>query len=258
VVNRCVGFRRIRRSLDIAILPLVAVGFGLAICACGNSAAPHQATAAPSRQTSRSSPVTNSLPPSSTPCGSIGPTTAPASSSRLAPLLMTSSDVPLGYVTEGQPTLSATSEFFAAVPESLPQVSDSFSMNSDPGPGGVDLTQMAIVEALTKTSSAQSAILLLQKVEAAQTACGGGTGTSIALPGDVPNLIATESIGSTSSQSIATAVVLVQRGPYVVEVRWFNSNLADPTLARLPSSARLPSPQAMESVVNAALGHLPT
>lgn len=202
--------QRIRRSLDIAILPVVAVGAGLVISACGNKPPSHRTATAPSTRTSRPSAVTNSIPLPSTPCGDVGSITTPAPSSRLAALLMTSSDVPVGYVAEGQPTPSATSEFFAAVPESLPQVSDSFSMNSDPGPGGVNLTQQVIVEALTKTTSAQSAFLLLQKVEAAQTACGGGTDTSIALPGDVPNLTPTESIGGTPPSHLRQPNVMVK------------------------------------------------
>ena len=81
---------------------------------------------------------------------------------------MTNEDVPTGYATEGPQTTPGGLEFFAAVPAALPQAYIMFSMNSDPGPGGTDLTQDGIIEAVTKASTTEAAVLLLQKIELPQ------------------------------------------------------------------------------------------
>jgi hypothetical protein len=163
----------------------------------------------------------------------------------------------VGYVTEGPQTTPEGPEFFAAVPAALPLAYVMFSMNSDPGPSGTDLTQEGIIEAVTKASTTQSAGLLLQKIEAAAAACGGGAGTSVAIPDAIPHLRAIESTSTTSTQSVASAEVLSQKGDYVIEVRWFNTDLANPTSPSLPSAPTLPTPQVVASIVDAALSRLP-
>jgi hypothetical protein len=155
---------------------------------------------------------------------------------------MTNPSVPAGYVTKGPQTTPGGLEFFAAVSATLPLAYVMFSMNSDPGPGGTDLTQDGIIEGVTKASSTKAAVLLLEKIKAAAAVCGGGAGTSVELPGAVPNLTAIESTSATSAQSIASAEVLSQKGDYVIEVRWFNTNLANPTSPSSPSAPTLPTP----------------
>ena len=170
---------------------------------------------------------------------------------------MANADVPAGYVTEGPQSTPGGPEFFAAVPAALPLAYIMFSMNSDPGSGGTDLAQDGIIEAVTKASTTQAAVLLLQKIEAAAATCGGGASTSVAIPDAVPNLTATESTGTTSSQSVGSAEVFSQKGDYVMEVRWFNTDLANPTSPSLPSAPTLPAPQVVASVVDAGLSRLP-
>jgi hypothetical protein len=133
-----------------------------------------------------------------------------------------------------------------------------YALNSNPGgPGGIDQTQDGIVEALAKTASARSAVAFLEKVEATGRACGA-TGTSLPLPGSVPNLMATESGGGSSAQNILSAIVFAVKGPYVVEVRWFNTTLANPSSAApTPAAPPLPPATVIGSVVDAALARIP-
>ena len=75
------------------------------------------------------------------------------------------------------------------------------------------------------------------------------------LPGSVPNLsAATESGPANRSQYISSAIVFATKGPYLLEVRWFNSSLIQVATTDAPP---LPTPAVMGSVVDAALARLP-
>jgi hypothetical protein len=176
----------------------------------------------------------------------------------MEPLLLTAADVPAGYVTRG-PQLSppsGTPEFFDALPSDVPVAYVMFSMNAGQDLGGVAPSQDGITEAIAKAASPGAAIALLQKVEAAVSACGG-SGVSIVVPGSVPNLVASEQTGGTASQSIATAEVFAVMGNYIVEARWFNSNLANPTDQTSPAAAATPTAQAIGAVIDSALRRIP-
>ena len=111
-----------------------------------------------------------------TPCpGFAGPGPVPPSP-QIEPLLLTSSDVPAGYETHG-PQLtppSGTPEFFDTVPANDPTAYVAFSLNSNPGPGGVPQSQDGIIEAVGKATSPEDASSLLQQVYASATIGGAG------------------------------------------------------------------------------------
>lgn len=177
----------------------------------------------------------------------------------MEPLLLTTTEMPVGYVTKG-PQLtppSGTPEFFGALPPDVPVVYETFSMDSNQGPADIALTQDSITEAVAKATSSDAAIALLQKVDAAATACGGN-GTSIAVPGSVSNLVASQQDGATASQSFATAEVFAVTGSYILETRWFNTNMANPTAPMPPAAAVAPTAQTIGTVVDAALRRIPT
>jgi hypothetical protein len=131
-----------------------------------------------------------------------------------------------------------------------------FSMNSNPGPEGFPQSQDGIIEAVARASSPTAAAGLIETIEAAAKACGAG-GNSVALPGSVPNLFASETNGRTRSQSIAAAEVFAVKGDYVNETRWFNTNLADASSVVLPAPPPMPTPDVIGSVVDAALSRIP-
>ena len=248
------------RSWWNGVLTIAVIGFGALFTGCTTNPSTDQRDASDHQAVASSSTTTSSVPAVvTTPChGVAGPGPAPAASAAaIEPLLLTAADVPSGYETTGpQVTPPSGPEFYAAIPPSVPVAYVAFSMNSNPGPGGIQQSQDGIIEAVARASSPQAATGLLQTVEAAAKACGAG-GNAVALPGSVPNLFALETNGGTSSQSIATAEVFAVRGDYVNETRWFNTNLAEASSVVLPAPPPMPTPDVIGSVVDAALGRIP-
>jgi hypothetical protein len=248
------------RSWRNAGLAIAVIGFAVFLTSCTTSPSTTQRDAPEHQGVASTSTTTSSVPAVVTPCQRVaGPGSAPAASaSAIEPLLLTPGDVPAGYDTTGpQVTPPSGPEFYGAITPPVPVAHVEFSINSNPGPGGVPQSQDAITEAVAQVSSAQAAAALLQKVNAAAMACGAG-GNLVALPGSVPNLFASETSGGTSSQTIATAQVVTVKGDYVMETDWFNSNLANASSAMLPAPAPLPTPEVIGSVVDAALGRIPS
>jgi hypothetical protein len=134
-----------------------------------------------------------------------------------------------------------SAEFYGALTDTVPVAYVAYSMDSDP-------------EALAKATSPAATVALLSQTKMLVQRCGGG-GTAVMLPGSVPNLsAATESGPANRSQYISSAIVFATKGPYLLEVRWFNSSLIQVSTTDAPP---LPTPAVMGSVVDAALARLP-
>lgn len=133
----------------------------------------------------------------------------------------------------------------------MPVAYISFAMGS--GPAGPFFN---IVEALAQGTSAQAAINLLKQVNDVATRCGY-TGTLVDLPGSVPGLVAVANPdGGQRGELISSAIVFTTTGPYVLEVRWFNSLDTYNTGVTGPQPA-LPTPAVMGSILDAALAYIP-
>jgi hypothetical protein len=204
-------------------------------------------------------------PPSSSatidPCpSSFGAPPVPPGSQSLTSLLLEASDVPPGYTTTGAATASpdGSAEFNGALPATVPVAYTAFSIDS--GSGAIDQIHEGIIEALTEASSPTTATDLLRRTDTLVAECGGD-GTTVTLPGSVPNLSAAIESGDASrSQVSSSAIVFATKGPYVLEVRWFNSNVIVDESAGPPADAPpLPTQAVMGSVVDdvSALSKLP-
>ena len=241
-------------------LSIAVIGFGVFLTSCTSSPSTTQRAATAHRGVFSTSTTAGSVPATVTACqGVAGPGPAPAASaSAIEPFLLTPGDVPSGYETTGpQVTAPSGPAFYGAVTPPVPVAFVEFSKDSNPGPGGVAQSQDSITEAVAHASSAQAAADLLQKVNAAAKACGAG-GNLVPLSGSVSNLFASETNSATSSQTMATAEVMAVKGNYVIETDWFNSNLANASSVVLPAPAPLPSPEVVASVVDVALGRIPS
>lgn len=239
-----------RRSVFPAAVITLAAPLWLGACGGGSLPARSSTTAITTASTTTTA---------SAPCISVGPGPIDRSASSLMPFLLEVGDVPVGYVTRGPQTSPPSGpEFYGSVTRGTPVAYIAFAMNSNPGgPGGIDQTQDGIVEALAETTSARSAVTFRDQVEASGAACGA-TGTTVALAGSVPNLTATESGGGSRAQNILSAIVFVVKGRYVLEVRWFNTTLTDPSSAApTPAAPPLPPPTVIGAVVDAALARIP-
>jgi hypothetical protein len=195
----------------------------------------------------------------SPPCETLGSPHVQPAAAALLPLLLVPQDLPAGYTTTGPVTEEpAGPEFFGVVPSTVPIAYVVFAMNSNPtGIGGTDLTQDGVIEALAKTSSPTQAVALLQAIDQEVTACDAG-GSTVTLPGTHPPMTVMASVGGTSAQSIASAASFSTKGSYVLSVRWFNTNLVDPSSASPPTAAPpLPTVAVIASVVNAARNRIP-
>jgi hypothetical protein len=196
-------------------------------------------------------PTTTTTPPA---CASTGPSpaTVPAATA-LEPLLLTLDDVPVGYASTGpQTTAPATaSAFYGAVPPSLPLVSVDFTLGSAATGPTYDIT-----EALTALTTDQAATDMLHTVSKVARACGL-TGTPVTLSGTTPSLVATTSIGGTGDEDITSAVVFTTKGPYLLELTWWNSVAVYPD-GPPPAPPPLPGIDQMTDLAQAALAHLPS
>jgi len=259
----------VQRPLLVIAVFMAALPVAIADCAESptNSTA-HSGTpeATPtSLRTTTSLPTTTSTTNSSSspgavdPCpSSFGAPPVPPGSQSLTPFLLETSDVPPGYVTTGATTSSpdGSVEFNGSLPDTVPVAYIAFSIDSNPGPGAIDETHEGIIEALAKANSTAAAVSLLRQTEVLVDKCGGD-GKPVALPGSVPNLTAATELGSGGPQYFSSAIVFTTKGPYLLEVRWFNSNvIADGS--DLPTNwPSLPTPAVMGSVADAALGRIP-
>ncbi len=171
---------------------------------------------------------------------------------QLDPLLLTLNDVPNGYTTTGPETVnSSPPEFLGVVPMSVPIAYITFTMgNATTGPSS------GIVEALDQTMSPQRAAGLLNKINSLVSECDDGAGTTVDLPGPVPNLVATEFNSGSSIEALLLATVFTSKGPFLLEVRWFSQELISGSEPN-PSLPPLPTPAVMGAVMDAALAHIP-
>jgi hypothetical protein len=169
---------------------------------------------------------------------------------QLDPYLLTLEDVPNGYTTPGPETVnSSPPEFAGVVPMSVPIAYITFTMGDAPaGPSSV------IVEALDRTMSPQQAESLLSRINSVDTECGDEGEQTVDLPGPVPNLVATIGNGGSSIQDLLAATVCATKGPFLLEVSWFNGVITALVKGVPPP---LPTPAVMGSVVDAALAHIP-
>ena len=94
--------------------------------------------------------------------------------------------MPIGYITAGATTTSpdGSAEFNGSVPDAVPVAYIAFSMGSSSGPGQI---HEGLIEAIANASSTVAAVGLLRRTELLGDKCGG-QGTTITLPGSVPNL----------------------------------------------------------------------
>jgi hypothetical protein len=245
-----------------AVLMVAAMVSGTTCAGCGSKtptarekAAVGATTSRPTTGSSSAGPTTTAPGASSSLCEDSGGSPAPLpGSARLDRLLLDVHDVPAGYATNGPQASVSGPEFDGAVSTTLPTSYITFSMGSDPGPTS------GIIEAVAEAPSVRAATSLLDHVHAVATACDLGAGMTVALPGVVPHLTATTTIGGTSNEYISTADVFTSKGRYLVEVRWFNSQYIpeNPVTERqAPGPQPLPTPTVMGSVVDAALTHIP-
>jgi hypothetical protein len=172
--------------------------------------------------------------------------------SQLDPLLLTLADVPSGYTTTGPETVnSSPPEFDGVVPKSVPIAYITFAMGSArTGPSS------GINEALDQTTSPQAAASVLSQVNSVDAECGNGGETTVDLPGQVPNLVATIANAGSSIQSLLIATVYTSKGPFVLEVNWFSQELISGSEPN-PPLPPLPTPAVMGAVMDAALARIP-
>jgi hypothetical protein len=251
---------RVRTWRAVSVVAAVATatvgaGCGSQRPTAGPQAAVRSTTSRPTTGSTSAGTTTTAPAASSSSCGEFGGSPAPLpGAARLASLLLDVHDVPAGYATTGPQVSVSSPEFDGALSATVPMSYITFTMGRDPGPTS------DIVEAVAEASSAPAATSLLDHVKAVATACGMVPATTVALPGVVPHLTATTTIGGTSNEYISTAEVVTTKGRDLVEVRWFNSQYVPENTAtetQTPGPQPLPTPTVMGSVVEAALTHIP-
>jgi hypothetical protein len=173
---------------------------------------------------------------------------------RLRRFLLASDDVPSGYTTKGaQTTGTADSEFYASVPSTVPVWYIHFNKRPDVGQAEArTLPFYAISETIGEVDSPEVATQQMTRIMAAaeQDQCNPDGGT-VAIPGSVPGLTAVEGFGGSSAGSLASATVLVAKGPYVVNVMWSSQSLSETATLTQPTAAEI------ASLVNTALARIP-
>jgi hypothetical protein len=182
------------------------------------------------------------------------------------PLLMTSADVPPGYVEAGPKiTTPSSDQFVASVPSTTPVVYTAFSLGTGPPavPSGTLYTQ-AIDETIGDVGSTHLAAQMVARIQALwpEPQCSGDTNgdSTLALPGPLPNLIAYgHGLGSSCPLGLVDATVLVAKGPYVINIMWGSQvNSYRNTQPSGSCTPPLPSASGMVSQVEAALAHIPS
>jgi hypothetical protein len=222
-----------------------------------------QAAAPPTTKTAGSA-VTTAVPPTTTiplhadACASFDPGPPyPPVSPRLAPLLLTLGDLPVGYGSSPSSIVGLLGEFNSAAPRSLPSNGVEYYDTGDPSSYDEPVYfGQGVSETLGEASSAQAAQMIMENLSSETNRCHPGT--PLDLPGTQPNVVASVSLGVTYSSAIAYAT----KGPYVVQLTWadapYPATGTSPT-GTLPTDAlaQLPPAAEMAAVANAALAHLP-
>jgi hypothetical protein len=180
-------------------------------------------------------------------------------SAALDPLLLTTTDIPHGYISSGVNTATSSLLFGGELPRSVPVAAIGYG-EDEQVTGGLVVENLN--EAVAEDSSASASSVLAEQLQTATVGCNPDSGT-VHLPGAVPGLVATTLVRFNVSTTIvinqiadiSTAEVYAAKGPYLVEVSW------DDTLSPVgPGDATppaLPTAAVMASVVDAALGRIP-
>jgi hypothetical protein len=245
----------VRRS-RLALVGLALVASASA-SGCGDSTLTSTTGQPPLRKvttTTVSSTTTSSLPSEVPTCLGVVQVQNSRPTISLEHLLLTSTDVPDGYTSEGpQTTGAAGPEFTASFPSTVPVAYISFDMNVHAV--GVALSSTyGISETIGEEDSAQVATQLVSRMKGQ---CPPFQIT-VTLPGSVPDLVVDgERTEAGRGQGLASARLLTTKGPYVIDIRW-STNSEDYALPTGdPGPPPFPIPAEMGSVADAALAHVP-
>jgi hypothetical protein len=166
------------------------------------------------------------------------------SATALAPLLLTTTDIPHGYATSGPEPSTSDLPFNGELPQSTPVTSISFETTTGPQLVRID-------ESVARDTSAQAASDLAHELQSVEATCAADSAT-VSLPGTVPDLVATTMRGD----DISNAEVYTSKGSYLVEVSW-NKSLNLYYTGKTGPQPSPPTAAVMSSVVDAALGRIP-